>query len=132
MVDEDCSRGDEIWLQNPYALTYLPFWTSMFTLFRMPFELYGEALVLTRSDDNEAAKMLRRAMLGIESVSRTAQGLPQLIRTRVFLSRALRNIGEEDEAKIQCVKKSCIVLFYLIPMRSVKLGSSTGSARTRV
>ncbi|KAJ7931303.1 hypothetical protein B0H13DRAFT_1959813 [Mycena leptocephala] len=83
MVDEDCSRGDDIWLQNP-----------------MPFELYGEALVLTRTDDNEAAKMLRRAMLGIESVSRTAQGLPQLIRTRVFLSRALRNIGEEDEAKI--------------------------------
>lgn len=100
---------------------YLPFWTCMFTLFRMPFELYGEALVLTRTDDNEAAKMLRRAMLGIESVSRTAQGLPQLIRTRVFLSRALRNIGEEDEAKIQCVKKSCI-LFYLIPMRSVKHG----------
>ncbi|KAJ6572130.1 hypothetical protein B0H19DRAFT_1256040 [Mycena capillaripes] len=83
MVDEECTHGDEIWLQNP-----------------MPFEVYGETLVLTRTDDNEAAKMLRRAMLGIESVNWPASGLSQLIRTRTFLSRALRNIGADDQAII--------------------------------
>ncbi|KAJ7669401.1 hypothetical protein DFH06DRAFT_1180836 [Mycena polygramma] len=84
MVDAECLRGDEIWLQNP-----------------MVFEVYGEALVLTRADDHEAVKTLRRAMLGVESLNwgkLNADGLPHLIRTRVFLSRALRNIGD-DEAK---------------------------------
>jgi hypothetical protein len=103
VVDEDCSRGDDIWLQNPYDLLLIRS-LHVFMLFRVPFELYGETLVLTGTDDNEAAKMLRRAMLGIEAVNWAADGLAYLIRTRVFLSRALRNIGENDEAKIQCVE----------------------------
>ncbi|KAJ7150914.1 hypothetical protein C8R43DRAFT_1005604 [Mycena crocata] len=82
MVDDECSRADESWLQNP-----------------MPFELYGETLVLTRTDDGEAAATLRRAMLGINSVNWPTDGVSQLIRTRIFLSRALRNIGADDEAK---------------------------------
>ncbi|KAF8217692.1 hypothetical protein K438DRAFT_2006743 [Mycena galopus ATCC 62051] len=82
MVAEECSRGDEMWLQNP-----------------MPFEIYGEALVLTRIDDQEAAKMLHRAMLGIESGNWPASGVSELIRTRTFLARALRNIGKVDEAE---------------------------------
>ncbi|KAJ7868581.1 hypothetical protein B0H14DRAFT_3132623 [Mycena olivaceomarginata] len=80
-VDEECARGDEMWLQNP-----------------MPFEIYGEVLVLTRTDDIGAAKMLRRAMLGVEAVKWESDALPHLIRTRAFLARALRNIGAEDEA----------------------------------
>ncbi|KAJ6470287.1 hypothetical protein C8R47DRAFT_1149259 [Mycena vitilis] len=82
MVDEECTRGNKMWLQNP-----------------MPFEVYGEALVLSREDDHEAAKNLRRAMLGVESANWPTSGLSQLIRTRVFLSRALRNIGVDDEAQ---------------------------------
>ncbi|KAJ7681136.1 hypothetical protein B0H17DRAFT_1206074 [Mycena rosella] len=82
MVDEECSRGDDSWLLNP-----------------MPFELYGETLVLTRKDDTQALKTLRRAMLGIDSKNWPANGISQLIRTRIFLSRALRNLGEDDEAK---------------------------------
>ncbi|KAJ7154619.1 hypothetical protein C8R46DRAFT_1117914 [Mycena filopes] len=81
-VDEECTRGDEMWLQNP-----------------MPFEMYGEALVISRTDDVEAVKMLRRALLGIESDNWPSNELLQLIRTRAFLSRALRNIGAEAEAK---------------------------------
>ncbi|KAJ7466957.1 hypothetical protein FB451DRAFT_1560911 [Mycena latifolia] len=82
MVDEECSRQDESWLLNP-----------------MIFELYGETLVVSRIDDNTAAKMLRRAMLGLESANWPADGITQLIRARVFLSRALRNISADDEAK---------------------------------
>ncbi|KAF7348597.1 MYND-type domain-containing protein [Mycena venus] len=82
MVVDECARGNESWLQNP-----------------MPFEIYGEALVLTRTDDSEAAKMLRRAMLGVESVNWPAECIQQLIRTRAFLARALRNIGVDDEAE---------------------------------
>ncbi|KAJ7669378.1 hypothetical protein DFH06DRAFT_182474 [Mycena polygramma] len=84
MVDEDCSRGDEMWLQKP-------------TLF----ELYGETLVLARSDDHEAVKVLRQAMLGFESVDWSKSdmdGLPQLVKTRIFLSRALRNVALDEEA----------------------------------
>ncbi|KAJ7034521.1 hypothetical protein C8F04DRAFT_1101240 [Mycena alexandri] len=82
MVEKELTRGDEMWLQNP-----------------MPFEIYGEALVLSRTDDKEAANMLRRAMLGIESVNWPSDRVSQLLRTRAFLSRALRNIGEDYEAK---------------------------------
>ncbi|KAJ7770689.1 hypothetical protein B0H16DRAFT_1685922 [Mycena metata] len=82
MVDEELTRGDDMWMQNP-----------------MPFELYGEALVLSRADDQEAAKTLRRAMRGIESVGRPSDGASHLIRSRAFVSRALRNIGADDEAK---------------------------------
>ncbi|KAJ6600034.1 hypothetical protein DFH09DRAFT_1129272 [Mycena vulgaris] len=81
MVAEECSRGDDSWLINP-----------------MPFELYGETLVLSRTDDTEAVKTLRRAMLGLNSGNWPADGLPHLIRTRIFLSRALRNLGPDDEA----------------------------------
>ncbi|KAJ7753791.1 hypothetical protein B0H16DRAFT_1690696 [Mycena metata] len=81
MVDED-TRGDEMWLQNPD-----------------PFRIYGEVLVHSRTDDKEAVKTLRRALLGIESPNWPSNFIPQLIRTRVFLSRALRNIGLDDEAK---------------------------------
>ncbi|KAJ7936855.1 hypothetical protein B0H13DRAFT_1946032 [Mycena leptocephala] len=82
LVDEDCSRGDEVWLNHPTH-----------------FALHGETLVLSGTDDNEAAKMLRRAMLGLESVNPGLDGLSLLIRTRDFLARALRKIGADDEAK---------------------------------
>jgi hypothetical protein len=108
MIDEECSRGDNSWLQNPYALS--TFGVCMFTMFRTVFALHGQTLVLTRTNDNEAVKMLRRAMLGIESAN-SPTGLPQLIRTWVFLSRALRNIGVDDEAKSLCVKIVYSLLF---------------------
>ncbi|KAJ7922231.1 hypothetical protein B0H13DRAFT_1983716 [Mycena leptocephala] len=89
LVDEDCSRGDEVWLNirafYPHSMTH--------------FALHGETLVLSGTDDNEAAKMLRRAMLGLESVNPGLDGLSLLIRTRAFLARALRKIGADDEAK---------------------------------
>ncbi|KAJ7695336.1 hypothetical protein B0H16DRAFT_1843041 [Mycena metata] len=75
MVDEELTRGDDMWMQNPY-----------------------KALVLSQADDQEVAKTLRRAMRGIESVGRPI-GASQLIRSRAFVSRALRNIGADDEAK---------------------------------
>jgi hypothetical protein len=78
----------------------------------MPFEIYGEVLVLTRTDDTGAAKMLRRAMLGVEAVKWESDALPHLIRTRAFLARALRNIGAEDEAATQCV--FCKLTFVLV------------------
>ncbi|KAJ7753790.1 hypothetical protein B0H16DRAFT_1459263 [Mycena metata] len=83
MVDEELTQGGQIWLHHP-----------------MPFMIYGETLVLSRADDEEAAKTLRRALLGIESVNypRHVNGISHLIRTRVFLSRALRNIGLDEEA----------------------------------
>jgi hypothetical protein len=34
----------------------------------LPFEVYGETLVLTRADDDDAVEMLRRAVLGYQSV----------------------------------------------------------------
>ncbi|KAJ7034504.1 hypothetical protein C8F04DRAFT_1234152 [Mycena alexandri] len=82
MVDEELTRGKEMWLQNPD-----------------PFRIYGEVLVRSRTDDKEAAKALRRALLGIESANWPSNFFPPLIRTRVFLSRALRNIGLDGEAK---------------------------------
>lgn len=99
MVDEECSRGDDMWLLNPYAPC--PMLDVEFMFYRMPFEHYGETLVITRTDDKQAVKMLRRAMLGINSVNWPAKNVLELIRTRIFLSRALRNIGEDDEAKTQ-------------------------------
>ncbi|KAJ7868632.1 hypothetical protein B0H14DRAFT_2729835 [Mycena olivaceomarginata] len=83
-IYEQCSRVDEVWLRTP-----------------APFEIYGEALVLARTDDNEAVKMLRRAMHGVEAGSLPADSisLPLLIRTRTFLARALRNIGVDEEAE---------------------------------
>ncbi|KAJ6572124.1 hypothetical protein B0H19DRAFT_1256032 [Mycena capillaripes] len=83
MVEEECSRGDERWLKNPAV-----------------FGLYGETLVFTRTDDDEAVKMLRRALLGIESPNWPGSGYLHPIRTRTFLSRALGNIGADDKAKI--------------------------------
>ncbi|KAJ7249479.1 hypothetical protein C8J57DRAFT_1357132 [Mycena rebaudengoi] len=78
MVDDECSQRNESWLGNP-----------------MPFEIYGEALVLSRADDEEAVKILRRALLGIDACK---LGIDQLLTTRVFLSRALRNVGKDVEA----------------------------------
>ncbi|KAF7338742.1 MYND-type domain-containing protein [Mycena sanguinolenta] len=88
IVEVEYSHGDERWLQNP-----------------IPFFVYGKALVLTRSDDHEAARMLRRALLGLESGNRTvdhshsASAILELVQTRTWLARALRNIGLDDEAK---------------------------------
>ncbi|KAJ7604686.1 hypothetical protein DFH06DRAFT_1113421 [Mycena polygramma] len=80
MVEEECSGMVNPWLHNP-----------------MPFQIHGEVLVLTRTDDREAVEVLRRALVGIETLS--SLGLPALLRGRVFLSRALRNIGADDEAQ---------------------------------
>ncbi|KAJ6469410.1 hypothetical protein C8R45DRAFT_908821 [Mycena sanguinolenta] len=103
VVEEDCSRGiSEIWLQNPCAL-YISYSAAQLTTpFRIPFLLYGETLVLTRSDDDEAAKMLRRALIGLESGNYPANqidAVSALIQTRIWLARALRNIGVVDEAE---------------------------------
>ncbi|KAJ7064718.1 hypothetical protein C8F01DRAFT_1127849 [Mycena amicta] len=83
-MDDECTRGEEMWLKNP-----------------MVFEMYGEVLVLTRADDILAAKMLRRAMRGLETMTNTSGsgGLPNLIQTRTFLARALRNIAADDQAE---------------------------------
>ncbi|KAJ7512401.1 hypothetical protein B0H11DRAFT_2182743 [Mycena galericulata] len=81
-VDAECSLADDSWLINP-----------------KPFHLYGEALVLSRANDKEAVKVLRRALLGVDSVKQDSGAISMLIRTRVFLSRALRNVGADDEAK---------------------------------
>ncbi|KAJ6469399.1 hypothetical protein C8R45DRAFT_1016921 [Mycena sanguinolenta] len=82
MVDEECLRGNKIWLQNP-----------------MPFEVYGETLVLTRTDDDEAAKTLRRAMRGVESSNWPANAVSDLVKTKTWLARALRNIDLDNEAE---------------------------------
>ncbi|KAJ6469407.1 hypothetical protein C8R45DRAFT_1078727 [Mycena sanguinolenta] len=81
-VDEECSQREESWLENP-----------------TPFEMYGQALVLTRTNDNEAVKTLRRAMLGVESPSWPTDAVGILVNTRVWLARALRNIGLDNEAE---------------------------------
>ncbi|KAF7338747.1 MYND-type domain-containing protein [Mycena sanguinolenta] len=95
VVEEDCSRGNEIWLQNP-----------------IPFLLYGETLVLTQSDDAEAAKMLRRALIGLESGSYPAnqlEAVSALIQTRTWLARALRNIGLDGEAENHAVSEKWVI-----------------------
>ncbi|KAJ7124492.1 hypothetical protein C8R44DRAFT_783580 [Mycena epipterygia] len=80
LISDECeTQGDEPWLTNPVA-----------------FQLYGEALVLSRRDDDEAVKTLRRALSGFEALSATSGGL---IETRVFLSRALRNVGADSKAR---------------------------------
>ncbi|KAJ6469418.1 hypothetical protein C8R45DRAFT_1016962 [Mycena sanguinolenta] len=86
IVEVECSHGDDRWLQNP-----------------IPFFVYGKTLVRTRSDDNEAAKMLRRALIGLESrpadQAHNARAIVELIQIRTWLARALRNVGLDDEAK---------------------------------
>ncbi|KAJ7790442.1 hypothetical protein B0H14DRAFT_2625993 [Mycena olivaceomarginata] len=57
-ADEECMRGDEMW-QCPASLG-----------------IYGEVLVLTRTDDTEAATILRRAMLGVETIKWESDVLP--------------------------------------------------------
>ncbi|KAJ7746466.1 hypothetical protein DFH07DRAFT_962942 [Mycena maculata] len=83
MVDEECSRLEDSWLINPG-----------------PFFLYGETLVLSQTNDREAVKMLCRAMLGVDSENWGLKDISQLIRTRVFMSRAFRNIGADKDAKL--------------------------------
>ncbi|KAF7338746.1 hypothetical protein MSAN_02197000 [Mycena sanguinolenta] len=88
IAEEACSHGDEGWLRNP-----------------TPFFLYGETLVLTRRDDDEAVRMLRRALFGLESgngtanQSHNASPILELIQTRTWLARALRNIHFDNEAE---------------------------------
>ncbi|KAK7059745.1 MYND-type domain-containing protein [Favolaschia claudopus] len=83
IVDEEYSRGADAWLENP-----------------MPFMVYGETLLLSRLDDHEAVKMLRRAMLGVESDKWPAdsRGVSSQVKGRALLARALRNVGADEEA----------------------------------
>ncbi|KAF7338741.1 MYND-type domain-containing protein [Mycena sanguinolenta] len=85
-IVEEYSSGNEIWLQHAN-----------------PFSVYGETLVRTRRDDNEAVKMLRRALVGFQSGNRpdnqSGNAVVELIQTRTWLARALRNIGFDDEAE---------------------------------
>ncbi|KAF7338749.1 hypothetical protein MSAN_02197300 [Mycena sanguinolenta] len=78
MGDEEFLRGDE----------------------SIPFFHYGEVLVLTRSNDDEAVTMLRLALIGLESGNQTGYSSSMLIKTRTWLARALRNVGLDDEAEI--------------------------------
>ncbi|KAJ7348043.1 hypothetical protein DFH08DRAFT_867246 [Mycena albidolilacea] len=104
MVDEECPHSENgAGSSQEYTTFHTPF--GALTLTRspapwlknpLPFEVYGETLVLTRADDDDAVEMLRRAVRGHQSVIRP---VPQLVRTRAFLARALRNIGVDDEAE---------------------------------
>ncbi|KAJ6608249.1 hypothetical protein B0H10DRAFT_2068783 [Mycena sp. CBHHK59/15] len=73
----------------------LPYAKAMSWLLNpMPFEVYGEALVLTRTDDEEALKALKRAMLGITSANFPADAVSQLIKPGSFWHALFGTSGE--------------------------------------